>query len=56
MIRANIKVSSTETGVIFGNIVYEGTGWVTALYTAVFSWFCWMMSSAYVFLVLSWDL
>ncbi|MEW5304789.1 MAG: hypothetical protein WDW36_007376 [Sanguina aurantia] len=26
VIRANIKVSSTETGVIFGNIVYEGTG------------------------------
>lgn len=26
LIRANIKVSSTETGVIFGNIVYEGTG------------------------------
>ena len=25
-IRANIKVSSTETGVIFGNIVYESTG------------------------------
>jgi len=25
-IRANIKVSSTETGAIFGNIVYEGTG------------------------------
>jgi coatomer subunit beta len=25
-IRANIKVSSTETGVIFGNIVYEATG------------------------------
>lgn len=25
MIRANIKVSSTETGVIFGNIVYEST-------------------------------
>merc|ERR1712129_447513 len=24
-IRANIKVSSTETGVIFGNIVYEST-------------------------------
>jgi len=27
IIRANIKVSSTETGVIFGNIVYEGTGY-----------------------------
>ncbi|GLI63658.1 hypothetical protein VaNZ11_006695 [Volvox africanus] len=27
LIRANIKVSSTETGVIFGNIVYEGTGY-----------------------------
>lgn len=26
LIRANIKVSSTETGVIFGNIVFEGTG------------------------------
>jgi coatomer subunit beta len=26
VIRANIKVSSTETGVIFGNIVYEGGG------------------------------
>ncbi|KXZ45907.1 hypothetical protein GPECTOR_49g491 [Gonium pectorale] len=26
VIRANIKVSSTETGVIFGNLVYEGTG------------------------------
>lgn len=26
VVRANIKVSSTETGVIFGNIVYEGTG------------------------------
>jgi coatomer subunit beta len=25
-IKANIKVSSTETGVIFGNIVYEATG------------------------------
>jgi len=25
-IRANIKVSSTETGVIFGNIVYESSG------------------------------
>lgn len=25
-IKANIKVSSTETGVIFGNIVYDGTG------------------------------
>lgn len=25
-VRANIKVSSTETGAIFGNIVYEGTG------------------------------
>jgi coatomer subunit beta len=25
-IRANIKVSSTETGVIFGNIVYDATG------------------------------
>lgn len=25
-IRANIKVSSTETGAIFGNIVYETTG------------------------------
>ncbi|GJP57401.1 hypothetical protein CLOP_g5 [Closterium sp. NIES-67] len=25
LIRANIKVSSTETGVIFGNIVYEST-------------------------------
>lgn len=24
-IKANIKVSSTETGVIFGNVVYEGT-------------------------------
>ena len=24
--RANIKVSSTETGAIFGNIVYESTG------------------------------
>jgi len=24
--RANIKVSSTETGAIFGNIVYEDTG------------------------------
>ena len=23
-IKANIKVSSTETGVIFGNIVYDG--------------------------------
>lgn len=27
MIRANIKVSSTETGVIFGNIVYESGGY-----------------------------
>ncbi|KAF5842052.1 coatomer beta subunit appendage platform-domain-containing protein [Dunaliella salina] len=27
VVRANIKVSSTETGVIFGNIVYEGTGY-----------------------------
>jgi hypothetical protein len=27
VIRANIKVSSTETGVIFGNIVYEGSGY-----------------------------
>nr|BAC87706.1 coatomer subunit beta [Botryococcus braunii] len=26
-IRANIKVSSTETGAIFGNIVYESTGY-----------------------------
>lgn len=25
--RANIKVSSTETGAIFGNIVYESTGY-----------------------------
>ena len=25
--RANIKVSSTETGAIFGNIVYEATGY-----------------------------
>jgi len=25
-LRANVKVSSTETGVIFGNIVYEGAG------------------------------
>ena len=25
--RANIKVSSTETGAIFGNLVYEGTGY-----------------------------
>jgi coatomer subunit beta len=25
-LRANIKVSSTETGVIFGNVVYEGGG------------------------------
>ena len=25
-IRANIKVSSTETGVIFGNVVYESAG------------------------------
>lgn len=25
-IKANIKVSSTETGVIFGNIVYDGPG------------------------------
>jgi hypothetical protein len=25
-VRANIKVSSTETGVIFGNIVYESSG------------------------------
>lgn len=25
-IRANIKVSSTETGAIFGNLVYEGSG------------------------------
>lgn len=24
-IKANIKVSSTETGVIFGNVVYDGT-------------------------------
>ncbi len=24
--RANIKVSSTETGAIFGNVVYEATG------------------------------
>lgn len=30
VIRANIKVSSTETGVIFGNIVYEGTGYADA--------------------------
>ncbi|CAL8470680.1 g10222 [Coccomyxa elongata] len=27
IIRANIKVSSTETGAIFGNIVYEATGY-----------------------------
>jgi coatomer subunit beta len=27
VIRANIKVSSTETGAIFGNIVYESTGY-----------------------------
>ncbi len=27
MCRANIKVSSTETGAIFGNIVYESTGY-----------------------------
>lgn len=27
VIRANIKVSSTETGVIFGNIVYENTAY-----------------------------
>ncbi len=27
MHRANIKVSSTETGAIFGNIVYESTGY-----------------------------
>ena len=27
MRRANIKVSSTETGAIFGNIVYEATGY-----------------------------
>ncbi|KAG1663232.1 hypothetical protein FOA52_004433 [Chlamydomonas sp. UWO 241] len=27
VIRANIKVSSTETGVIFGNLVFEGTGY-----------------------------
>ncbi|KAL6769382.1 COPB1 [Auxenochlorella protothecoides x Auxenochlorella symbiontica] len=26
-IRANIKVSSTETGAIFGNLVFEGTGY-----------------------------
>lgn len=26
-IRANIKVSSTETGAIFGNLVYESTGY-----------------------------
>jgi len=26
VVKANIKVSSTETGVIFGNIVYESTG------------------------------
>ena len=25
-LKANIKVSSTETGVIFGNIVYDGPG------------------------------
>lgn len=25
--RANIKVSSTETGVVFGNVVYEGKGY-----------------------------
>ena len=25
--RANIKVSSTETGAIFGNLVYEATGY-----------------------------
>ena len=27
MIRANIKVSSTETGIIFGNVVYESGGY-----------------------------
>jgi coatomer subunit beta len=27
MCRANIKVSSTETGAIFGNIVYESTAY-----------------------------
>ena len=27
MIRANIKVSSTESGVVFGNIVYESSGY-----------------------------
>ena len=26
-VRANIKVSSTETGAIFGNLVYEATGY-----------------------------
>jgi coatomer subunit beta len=25
-LRANIKVSSTETGVVFGNVVFEGPG------------------------------
>lgn len=30
-IRANIKVSSTETGIIFGNIVYDIAGQATTL-------------------------
>jgi coatomer subunit beta len=30
-IRANIKVSSTETGIIFGNIVYDVAGQATTL-------------------------
>ena len=29
-IRANIKESSTETGAIFGNLVYESTGYSDA--------------------------
>ncbi len=29
-VKATIKVSSTETGVIFGNILWEGTGMTEA--------------------------
>merc|ERR1712070_1317107 len=34
-IRANIKVSSTETGIVFGNIVFDSTGPINADRTCV---------------------
>jgi len=35
-IKANIKVASTENGIIFGNIVYDITGWLLCKFYANF--------------------